>query len=187
MNIRHQQDSYGRVLTLYGVENGAPHVNMVGDVRVTADLPAALELVTSPDFDARTMAVVSGEIEPLASVPGGLKVLASGPTHLEVRTTSQDTNLMVWQRSFLPLFRATMDGVAVPLEVVNLSRIGVRVPPGDHLIEILLDTRPFWRSFLAWPLAAILLSWVVVRWASMWSGEAPALLPGAARRESAKP
>jgi hypothetical protein len=55
---------------------------------------------------------------------------------------------VVWQRPWLPLYLATLDGLPVPTEVANLHHLGIAVPAGRHRLRIATDRRPLHRA--AW-------------------------------------
>ncbi|MEM9407659.1 MAG: hypothetical protein AAGA81_16600, partial [Acidobacteriota bacterium] len=95
---------------------------------------------------------------------------------LVAETRGEGPNLLVWQRSHLPLFRAEIDGEPVPVDVANLSRLALRVPAGEHRVRLEVDRGPFLRSLGVVPLGAVLLL------ALLWPERA--LLRQRARRES---
>jgi hypothetical protein len=54
--------------------------------------------------------------------------------------------VLVWQRAYLPLYRARVDGRDAEPQVANLHLLGVEVPAGEHTVEIWADRRPLARS-----------------------------------------
>ncbi len=175
--MQRTQESYGRRLFVYSLSDSAPPVGLYGDVVVADDLPEALERLTEAEFDPSVTAVITGDLgERLQAPAGELEILEQSAERLVVETSSEGPALLLWQRAHLPLYRAEIDGEAVPVDVANLSRVALRVPAGEHLVLVEVDRRPFLRSLAAIPLGVLLLLGVV------WSPRA--LLRHPARRES---
>lgn len=171
------KESYGRQLFVYTLAGSAPRVALYGDVLVASDLPQALARLTSPDFDPTVSAVITGDYEERLQAPvGELEIVELSADRLVAETRGEGPNLLVWQRSHLPLFRAEIDGEPVPVDVANLSRLALRVPAGEHRVRLEVDRGPFLRSLGVVPLGAVLLL------ALLWPERA--LLRQRARRES---
>ena len=60
--------------------------------------------------------------------------------------------MLLTQRAFLDVYRATIDGEPASPVVANLHRLAVEVPPGEHRVRLWVDRRP---TRLGW-LAALL-------------------------------
>jgi hypothetical protein len=78
-----------------------------------------------------------------------------------VEVDAADPGVVVFRRSFLPLYRATLDGEPTGISVADLDRIGIEVPPGRHRLRLEIDRRPF-RTAVALSLASLLL--LLVGW-----------------------
>lgn len=152
-------ESYGRRLYVYSLSRSAPAAALYSDVVVADDLPGALDRLIAPDFDATTTAVITGDLpERLQAPPGELEIVELSADRLVADTRSPAVSLLVWQRAHLPIYRAQIDGEPVPLDVANLSRTALRVPPGEHRVVIELDRGPFLRSLAALPAGLLLLA-----------------------------
>ena len=100
---------------------------------------AALSGLKAPDFDPHTQAVVLAPALPLNSAPlrlarTGLVTVRPEELHLEVET--DQPALLVVPQHHDPGWRATVDGVAAPVERVDLAVLGVRVQPGHHRVVL---------------------------------------------------
>jgi len=80
---------------------------------------------------------------------------------MEVR--SPGPGVLVVQRAWLPLYRATLDGLDVPIKIANLHRIAVDVPPGTHQVAIRIEERPFYRSLLGVALGLVGMALLIRR------------------------
>ncbi len=52
------------------------------------------------------------------------------------------------QRSFLPIYSAEVDGQPASIEVADLHRMAIEVPPGVHEVTLEVNRRPLLLSFL---------------------------------------
>jgi hypothetical protein len=134
--------SFGGAVELHGIRGAAPPALVAGTIRRAPHLNAAVASLKDPAFDPRVMVVLPGDGPPLDGPPGEARILGEGPERLIVETDAPAPGVLVLQRSWLPLYRATLDGAPVPIGVANLHRLGVEVPPGRHRVEIRTDRRP---------------------------------------------
>ena len=159
---------FGGWIDLYRVSATAPPLALAGTIRRAPHLNAAVEALRDPAFDPRTMvglpgdgpavAPPAGDGTPGAAGPGALpggppgeaRLLQSGPESLAVEVEARRPGVLVIQRSWQPIYRATLDGAPVPIAVANLHRIGVAVPAGRHRVEVRAGRGPLrWASFAA--------------------------------------
>jgi hypothetical protein len=146
----------GGVERLYRVRRAAPEVRFVGRVYGSENLNEALERLLDPGFDPLTMTVLAGPRAALSAPGGRVELLAEDPESLHVRVHADSAGALVVQRSFLPLYRATVDDRPAPLVAADLHRMAVELEPGTHEVRIRVDRRPFtWSLPLA--LAGLLL------------------------------
>jgi hypothetical protein len=134
--------SFGHRIYLYRLPAAAPEVRLVGRVLYAPHVNAAVSMLKAPDFDPGTTVVLPGTQEALWREPGTVRILKREAERLEARVESGAGGVLVVDRAHLPLYRATVDGVAAPVEVANLHRLAVEVPAGDHLISLWVDRRP---------------------------------------------
>jgi len=139
-------------LYVYELPHAAPEVALPGTVLQAPHMNRALELLTAPSFDPERMVVLPGagdgpEAEPAVErPPGTAELLRSDAEELEVAVSSPAGGVLVVQRSYLDLYRATVGGEPVPVQVADVHRLGVAVPPGEHRVRVWVDRRPYLAS-----------------------------------------
>jgi hypothetical protein len=148
---------------VYEILGAAPEVSFAHRLIFAPHLNAALGTLAAPGFEVATTAVLPGEIAPFEGRPGRLGRIAVGRETLEVDVDSPDGGAVVWQRSHLGLYRAAIDGHAAPVEIANLHRIGIKVPPGAHVVRVWVDRRS-----LSWGFVLSLLGVVGLVVARRW-------------------
>jgi hypothetical protein len=126
---------------VYEIRKAMPEVAFVHRLIFAPHLNAALGSLVAPGFDVSTTAVLPGDGAPREGRPGSLLRSTVARETLEAEVESPDGGALVWQRAHLGLYRAAIDGEAVPVEIANLHRIGVRVPPGRHQVRVWVDRR----------------------------------------------
>jgi hypothetical protein len=150
------QQGFGGELRVHSVPGATEEVFFSSEVRTAADMGSAVGQLVSPSFDPRRQVVLAGgaavapPVEPVPEEaaseepePGAaVEVLLRQPEALEVRVRTDRPGAVVWQRAWLPLYRATVDGRDTPVEVANLHRMAVRVPAGESVVRIATDRRP---------------------------------------------
>ncbi len=67
---------------------------------------------------------------------GTLRVLRAAPERIEVEVAGDGPQLLVVARSWLPGWRALVDGRPAAVLRANLAGLGVAVPPGGHRVEL---------------------------------------------------
>jgi hypothetical protein len=157
--------SVGRRVRVYALPAAAPEAHLAtGLLRLPPAAPprAAAALLADPRFrPGRDVVLPQGE-DRAASDPGGepgrVRVLTEGPELLVARTAAAGPGVLVWQRARLPLHRARVDGEPVEPLTVNLYRVGVPVPPGEHVVRVEVDRRPLAASAAGSLLGAVLLA-----------------------------
>jgi hypothetical protein len=149
----------GSPFDLYVYEIAAPavEVQLVGTIRRAPQMNAALDILTDPGFDPHSMAVLPGEGPEPIRPPGTARLVDRGVEGMTADVASPQGGIVVWQRSYLGLYRATVDGEPVRPTVVNFHRLGVEVPPGSHRVRIWAERRPTTLAFVAAALASGLL------------------------------
>jgi hypothetical protein len=148
-----------------------PRAFLVDRQVVARDGDAALALVTSEGFPARTVAVTE---EPLAGLATGMDGGSSAGTaqlledereRVVVETESQRPALLVLTDTWFPGWKVTVDGEEVPIHRVNYVVRGVRVPAGTHRVEFAYEPASVRAGFAVSGLAmltiaaAALLGW----------------------------
>ncbi len=136
---------------VYRLPQAAPQVLLAGTVLRAPEMSSALRILTAETFDPRTMVVLPGDGPELRGELGHVDIVTDGHEVLEVETSSKNAGVLLTQRAFLDIYRATIDGQPAPLVVGNLERLAIEIPPGKHRVRIWADRRP---TRLAW-LAAL--------------------------------
>ncbi len=134
---------------VYRLERPLPPVALAGTVLRAPQMNRALDLLASPSFDPRTMAVLPGDGPQTRGAPGRVEVLRDEIEELEVDVDSPAGGVLLTRRAFLVIYRATVDGEPAPTVVANLHRLGVEVPPGAHRVRLWADRRPTLVGWLA--------------------------------------
>ncbi len=137
----------------------APAVALAGNVVRAPQMNRALEVLTSEGFDPRTTAVLPGDRSELRGAAGRVEVLADGAEVLEVDAASDSGGVLVTQRAYLDVWRASVDGEPAPIVVANFHRLAVEVPPGEHRVRLWVDRRP---TRVGWALALLGLGGLAV-------------------------
>lgn len=141
-----------RGTALFAVRDPFPRAWLVRQTRRVDGAARSLAAVSSPDFDPRGLAIVSGS--------PGLKHGSRGVREQGSRTTpmrlyspaSKDAfvadvdagrapGFLVWSATWYPGWQVEVDGVPARLERANHAFCGVVVPPGRH--RVTFEYRPF--------------------------------------------
>ena len=133
----------GGEILVYRILRPAAAVQMVGGVRRAPHLNAAIAWMVADDFDPRAETVLPEGGEPLSGPPGAVEVISSSPEELIVAVDSSEPGVLLVQRAFLPLYKATIDGARAPLVAANVHRLGLDMPAGEHSVRIWVDRNPF--------------------------------------------
>jgi putative intracellular protease/amidase len=142
--------SFRQRVWVYRLTGAAPEVYLAARVLPVRHERHAAEALLRADFrPGRDAVVVSPGPAGGAPGPRRVEVTARGTESLTARVAAAGPSLLVWRRSWVPLYRATVDGRPVRPVAANLHRLGVPVPPGEHEVRLWVDRRP-----LAWSLAA---------------------------------
>jgi hypothetical protein len=91
-----------------------------------------------------------------AWAPGEVRVEEEVPLRLRLRVRAPAGGWLVVTDTWYPGWEASIDGAPVPLEAANIRFRAVRVPPGEHVVE--MRYRP---ASVRWGLAVSLLALLV--------------------------
>jgi hypothetical protein len=154
-----QLPSFGKTLYIYEVLDRAPEVLLARRTFPAPHLNAAYARLSSPEFDARTDAVLPSDQDgpPVPRGGGVARIVRQGPESLEVEAVAgPGGSVLVVQRSHV-LYKAEVDGKEAEVLTANLHRLAVEVPAGRHRIRFWIDRRPLERSFFVVALGLALL------------------------------
>lgn len=128
----------GGTSRLFAVKSPAPPAWWPQSVAVAASPGEAFRFVSlAPD-------PVTGVVadRPVVHHPGArVKLSQETPDALEVEV-SGDGGLLALCRAYQPLYRASAEGKPLPTLPVNLTQLGVEVPPGTHRVRIEVSALP---------------------------------------------
>jgi hypothetical protein len=132
LRLAGERERFGGVSRLFRVQAPAPAAWWPRSVAAASSPAEAFRFVSlSPD-------PVGGVIadRPVAHRPGArVRVLSEAPDRIEVEVSGAG-GVLVLRRAFQPLYAASAEGKAFPTLAVNLSLLGVQVPPGVHRVRI---------------------------------------------------
>lgn len=142
VSLEHRAPGIGGHIFVYRLALPAAQVQFVGRVRRAAHLNAALTMMVEPDFNPRTTVVLPEGGPPLEGPPGEVRTIAAGPESMELEVSAANPGVLVIQRAFLPIYRASADGRRVPIVAANIHRLGIELPAGDHHVRVWIERRP---------------------------------------------
>ena len=130
-----------------------PRAFLVGadGIRVIAESSGQLEILKDPTFDPRRTVVLSGmpaEFSGAASIPGaefhgGIETLDSDVNGYWFRIQASAPAVLVVSQNFYPGWKATMDGIPLPVFPADHALAGIAVPAGNHDIRFVFDPASF--------------------------------------------
>lgn len=132
-------EAFGASISLYHLTPTAPAIGLYTQVFHATDPRQALDRLSAADFDPRNEVVLAGSAaapQAKAITPPQLVTFRESPNALHVVVESEVPATLVWQRAWLPHYRARIDGVAAPIAIANLHRIAVQLPAGRHTVEV---------------------------------------------------
>ena len=168
-----------RGVVLHRLEAFAPPVRVATRLLPAASFADVVPLLSRPDFDPRTDAVVmgSGTIRG-ASQPSRLDVLEEGATRMRAHVDVPAPALVVWSRTFFRAWRATVDGRATDVVVADGHLVGVPIGPGAHEIDVRWSATPVLLGAVLSLLAITVLAWLGRRGQGGVAGGTGATAPG---------
>ncbi len=144
---------------VYRLLDTAPKALLAGEVIGFDSLNEALERLLSESFDPHRQAILAGALQPRAGPPGTVELLQEDDEALRLEVDSPAGGALVVQRTFLPIYRATIDGRPARLAAANLHRLGLLVEPGRHEVRIWVDRRPLALGAALTLLGCLALAW----------------------------
>jgi hypothetical protein len=160
VELEARHPSIGGDILVYRVLRHAPSVEFVGDVQRAPHLNAALGALTDPSFDPRRSVVLPGAGMSTSGPGGSVELLVTGPERLEMVVDAAGPGVLVIQRAYLPLYRATVDGQEAPILIANMHRMGIELTAGEHAVKLWVDRRPLVAAGIVSLLAAVALVWI---------------------------
>lgn len=128
---------YAAPIRLLEVEGPLPRAYAVDGARI-ADEPSSFALLADPGFDPRREVILpSGSASQAdARFAGQARVAWRRTNAVRVEAKLSAPGYVVLLEAHDPGWRATVDGRAAPVLRANLLFRAVRVPPGEHVLEL---------------------------------------------------
>lgn len=139
-------------LHVYDLVPTAAPVQLAERVLQAPEMRTALRDLTDPGFNPRTTVVLAGEGAAPASAGGRATLLSESAEEIDVDVDARGASVLLVQRTYHDIFRATVDGEAARIVPANVHRMAVEVPGGKHRVRIWTDRRP---TRLAWTAAVL--------------------------------
>jgi hypothetical protein len=138
--------SYGGSLYVYEIPGAAPRAYLAKRVLRAPDPRAAFSLMKETSFDPRWSAVIPAGGPPVEGSEGEVRLLEEDAERLSAEVSASSPGLLVIQRAFQPIYRASIDGNPATIRIANLHRVGIQVPAGRHRVYLKADRTPLWFS-----------------------------------------
>ncbi len=167
----------GERIVLSENDHPLPELRWAGRLWRRAGLSGTLELVRSARFDARGDVALPGrrDADPASGfVAATLEAESVRADSAAATVDAHGAGYVVFSRTFLPSWRARVDGRPAPVLVANARDLAVAVSAGRHRVELEYDRGPF-RLGVAVQAAALLAAAIAAaagqagsspRWAS---------------------
>jgi hypothetical protein len=135
---------------IYEYARTLPRFHLLSRVKPVHDLAEAASALHAPDFDPSQAAIVEATAEELgvlpAAAPGRVDVVSYAPSAVTLRTHSSSPSFLLGADAWYPGWEATIDGQPTRLYIADVAFRGVRVPAGDHRVEMRFAPRILYRS-----------------------------------------
>jgi hypothetical protein len=135
---------------IYQNKEALPRFFLVNRVTRVDRLSQAAALLHAPGFDPAQTAIVEAPdgFEPLPAAPahGEIEVISYRSTSAVLATHADAPSFLVAAEAYYPGWEAAIDGERVPLYAADVAFRGIRVPAGDHRVEMRFVPRILYRS-----------------------------------------
>lgn len=138
LQLLDERERFGGTARLFAVRDPAPPAWWPASVAVASNPGEAFRFVTLASDP------VAGVIadRPISHHPGARVTLRrESPDGIEIDVAGEG-GLLVLRRAYQPLYRASAEGKTLPTLPVNLTQLGVQVPPGNHKVRIAVSAGP---------------------------------------------
>jgi len=157
----HRVPGRERDLHVYTVVDPLPEAALAGSIARASRVDSALALFRHPRFRPATTAVIPGPGPSVVAFAGTARLAISEREHVEVEIDSPAGGVLILRRAHLPIWRATIDGVAAPTVIAHLTRLAVEVPPGSHRVVFSISR---WPLRISSTVALLALATLVLLW-----------------------
>jgi len=170
-------------MTLYAYEAALPRAWMVYDPIMVESDEAAWQAIIQPEFDPATQVILTvGNEETTAvsppSSPPTVNSTRQTANNLHIQTNSDSDGILVISEWDYPGWQAYVDGKLWPIETANYALQALRLPAGNHDIELRYnpwDVKIGIALSLITLIVAVLLAW---KWKPIITTHAPRINSG---------
>jgi hypothetical protein len=154
-----------------------PRANFVRHAVFVSDDEEAVSVMRGSAFDPRSTVVLSGDGSAgdntslnldETTVPRGhaaTQIIHYGPERIVVRVNAQTSGWLVLSDAWYPGWKASVDGVEVPVERADVLFRAVRVPTGEHQVEWVFHPTTYrYGALISLGSALLLVSFGVLLW-----------------------
>jgi hypothetical protein len=149
---------------IYENPGALPRFFLVNRIRRAGGMDAALAILRSRDFDARSEAVVEGpaqfETAPAGAGAGTVRVVEYGARQFVLDVDTPAPAFLVTSETAYPGWHAWVDGHPRALVTTNVAFRGLAIPAGKHVVKMRFDPEILWRA--AWLTLAAALGLAVL-------------------------
>jgi hypothetical protein len=148
--------------TLYENPRVLPRFFFASQLQNAPTLADAARALHAADFDPAQTAIVEGAPDGGTLSAGEVKVESYSAKRIDLRTHSAGDGFLVATDTWYPGWEAAIDGQPARLYPTDVAFRGLRVPAGDHRVEMRFAPKILWRSAIVslLALAAVLLALV---------------------------
>jgi uncharacterized membrane protein YfhO len=114
------------------------------------------------DFDPSETAIVEGDAPAAPPAPGEVQVVSYAPNEVRLRTRSAGAGFLVAADAWYPGWEAAIDGQPARLYAADVAFRGLRVPAGEHRVEMRFVPRILYRAAVVSCLALLGLMWALI-------------------------
>jgi hypothetical protein len=152
-------------IRVYGLNDGSQRAYFVPNAHWVNSHEKALEQLLNPKFAYKNAVILEGNerFGGEQSVLGKVRILHYGQNEVRCEVESPTEGYLVLLDSYYPGWRASLDGVPVPVLRANYAFRAVKVQAGKHLVEFRYRPASFYLGFLltGLTLAAGALAWIL--------------------------
>jgi len=149
--------------TVYENGRAMPRFFFARQVQAAANLADAARALHAVDFDPSQTAIVEADLAPGPLAAGDVQVASYAANEIRLRTRSAGEGFLVAADAWYPGWEAAVDGHPSRLYIADVAFRGLRVPVGDHEIEMRFVPRILWRSAVVSGLALLGILWALTR------------------------
>jgi len=146
--------------TIYQNSHTLPRFFFASQVQPVAGLSDAARALHAAGFDPRT-AIVEGDVPAGPMAPGEVQVVSYTPKQIRLRTRSTADGFLVASEAWYPGWEAAIDGQPARLYPADVAFRGLRVPAGEHKVEMRFVPRILYRSAALSCLALLAALWAL--------------------------